>query len=327
MDTRNKKLELKLANLPSSPGVYLFRDAKGKPIYIGKAKNLKNRVRTYFQSPDRLIERTRRMVAKVDDIELLETRNEIESLILEANLVHEHKPRYNVALKDDKHFPYIKVTTNEPFPRVLVVRRLEDDKATYFGPYTSAKGMRRTVAFLCRLFKIRSCNLVIPAPEGKKHQVCLDYHIDRCKGPCVDLQSREDYAESVRSVIMALRGKSRRLIDETQAKMEEASKNLDFEAAREYRDRIEALKSVMVRQSVDVGETVDRDILAVAREGSVGLAVVMQVRDGVLIGRQDFQLSADPEETDLNMLETFVTQYYNHQPNLPDEICLPHHLP
>jgi len=327
MDSRDNNLELKLANLPSAPGVYLFRDDKGKPIYIGKAKNLRNRVRTYFQSPDRLAERTRRMVAKVADLELMVTRNEIESLILEANLVHEHKPRYNVALKDDKHFPYIKVTTNEPFPRVLIVRRLENDKATYFGPYTSAKGMRRTVAFLTRLFKIRSCNLVIPAPEGKKHQVCLDYHIDRCKGPCVDLQTQEEYAENIQSVLMALRGKSKKLIDRTRQKMETASKNLDFEAAREYRDRIEALQSVLQKQSVDVGEVVDRDIIAVTREGTVGVAVVMQVREGVLIGRQDFQLSADVEETDQNVLETFVTQYYNHQPNLPDEVCLPQQLP
>jgi len=327
MSTRTKDLELKLANLPSAPGVYLFRDATGKPIYIGKAKNLKNRVRTYFQSSGRLVERTRRMVAKVADLELMETRNEIESLILEANLVHEHKPRYNVALKDDKHFPYVKVTTNEPFPRVLIVRRVEGDKATYFGPYTSSKGMRRTVAFLTRLFRIRSCNLIIPAPEGKKHQVCLDFHIDRCKGPCVGEQSEDDYAENVQSVIMALKGKSKKLIDQTREKMKEASKSLDFEAAKEYRDRIEALQSVLVRQSVDVGEVVDRDILAVSRESSVGVAVVMQVREGVLIGRQDFQLSADAEESDRKVLESFVTQYYNHQPNLPDEICLPKHLP
>lgn len=326
MGTRSKNLELKLANLPAAPGVYLFRDAKGKPIYIGKAKNLKNRVRTYFQSPGRHIERTRRMVAKVADLDLMVTRNEIESLILEANLIHEHKPRYNVALRDDKHFPYIKITTNEPFPRVLIVRRFEGDKATYFGPYTSAKGMRRTVAFLTRLFKIRSCHLIIPAPEGKKHQVCLDYHIDRCKGPCVGYQTEEDYAENVQSVIMALKGKSRKLIDQTREKMEKASQNLDFEAAREYRDRIEALQSVLVKQSVDVGEVVDRDILAVAREGTTGVAVVMQVREGVLIGRQDFQLSADVEETDENVLETFVTQYYNHQPNLPNEVCLPQQL-
>ncbi|MCP4685195.1 MAG: excinuclease ABC subunit UvrC [bacterium] len=327
MNSGKKDLDLKLANLPSAPGVYLFRDATGKPIYIGKAKNLRNRVRTYFQSSGRLMERTRRMVAKVADLDLMVTRNEIESLILEANLVHEHKPRYNVALKDDKHFPYVKVTTHEPFPRVLVVRRLENDRATYFGPYTSSKGMRRTVAFLTRLFKIRSCNLIIPAPEGKKHQVCLDFHIDRCKGPCVDLQSQEDYADNVQAVIMALKGKSKKLIDRTREKMEAASKELEFEAAKEYRDRIEALQSVLVRQSVDVGEVVDRDILAVTREGSVGVAVVMQVREGVLIGRQDFQLAADPEESDRKVLETFVTQYYNHQPNLPDEICLPKDLP
>ena len=325
MSARNPELELKLKSLPTSPGVYMFLNAHGKPIYIGKAKNLRNRVRTYFQSSGPVMDRTRHMVAKVVDLELIVTDNEVESLILEANLVHEHHPRYNVALKDDKHFPYLKIT-DEPFPRLLIVRRFEKDKALYFGPYTSAKGMRRTHKFLSHLFKIRSCNYVIPPPEGKTLQVCLDYRIGRCKGPCEDLQTQEDYAEAIEAVKMALNGHTRQLIEDLTDKMQAASDELRFEDAKTFRDQIEALHSIMQKQNVDIGELVDRDIIAIAREGSDSMAVVMQLREGVLIGRQDFRLVANVEDNDTTILEAFFKQYYNHQPNLPDEICLPFEL-
>ncbi|MBN1211412.1 MAG: excinuclease ABC subunit UvrC [candidate division Zixibacteria bacterium] len=327
MAKKSEKLELKLKNLPTSPGVYLFKNAQDKIIYIGKAKNLRNRVRTYFQNGDRLDPKTRRLVTNIAGLELLVTDNEVESLILEANLVREHKPRYNVLLKDDKHFPYIKITTQEPFPRVQIVRRLEKDRATYFGPYTNSGGMRRTVTFLTRLFKIRTCNYVIPPPEGKTYQVCLDYHIDRCKGPCEDLQTVEDYREQVNAIIMILSGKARKLVDRLTEKMYAASEALQFEEARLYRDQVEAIQSVIVKQSADVGEVIDRDIVTVAREARDAVAVVMQIREGVLIGRQDFQLTADDDDTDETVLESFVTQYYNHQPNLPEEIFIPRELP
>ena len=322
----SKELALKLKNLPTSPGVYLFKNARGKIIYIGKAKNLRNRVRTYFQASNHHDAKTARMVSRVADLELMATENEIESLILEANLVHEHKPRYNVRLKDDKHFPYIKIT-NERFPRVLVVRRLETDKATYFGPYTNAKAMRRTLALLTRLFKIRSCSLTIPHPQGKPQEVCLDYHIKRCGGPCAGHQTEEDYNQLVKGVVMVLSGKSKELVETLTEKMYAASEALEFEQAREYRDQAQAIQDLMVKQRVDVGQVVDRDIVSIARESGDAVAVVMQIREGVLIGRQDFQLAAEVEETDENVLETFVTQYYNHQPNLPQEVFLPLDLP
>lgn len=320
------ELELKLKNLPTAPGVYLFKDAGGKIVYIGKAKNLRNRVRTYFQSSGRLDAKTSRMMSRVVDLDLMATDNDIEALILEANLVHEYKPRYNVSLKDDKHFPYVKVTTNEPFPRALVVRRLAKDGATYFGPYTSAKAMRKTIAFLTRLFSIRACNLTIPHPQGKKQEVCLDYYIKRCGGPCQGLQTQEDYKELVDSLILALSGKSQRLIDRLNEKMRLASEAMEFEEAARIRDQIEAIKSVMMKQSVDVGELVDRDIVSIAREERDAVAVVMQIRDGALIGRQDFQLAAHVDDSDETVLETFLTQYYNHQPNLPEQIFLPFDL-
>jgi excinuclease ABC subunit C len=327
MDKVASDLELKLKNLPGNPGVYLFKDAGGKIVYIGKAKNLRHRVRSYFQSSGYCDAKTARLISRITELDIMETENSIEALILEANLVREYKPQYNVLLRDDKHFPYIKVTTNEPFPRVLVVRRLAKDGATYFGPYTSAKAMRKTIAFLTRLFSIRTCDLTIPHPKGKKQEVCLDYYIKRCGGPCAGLQTQQEYKELVDSLIMALSGKSQKLIDRLMAKMNSASDAMEFEEAARIRDQIEAIKSVMMKQNVDVGEMVDRDIVAIAREGRDAVAVVMQIRDGALIGRQDFQLSAHASDTDETVFETFLTQYYNHQPNLPQQIYLPIELP
>ncbi|SYZ73795.1 UvrABC system protein C [Candidatus Zixiibacteriota bacterium] len=323
----NEKLEIKLKNLPPNPGVYLFKNREGKIIYIGKAKNLRHRVRTYFQSARGLDAKTEGLVAAVDDFDMLVTDSEVEALILEANLVKEHKPRYNVNLKDDKHFPYIKVTVNEPFPRVLVVRRLADDGARYFGPYTSAKSMRRTLHFLCHLFKIRSCNLIIPHPSGKPYKVCLDYHIGRCGGPCEGFQSEKDYRRNVDAVIMFLSGKSETLIQSLTRRMEVLSRRMKFEEAAEVRDQIDSLEEVWRKQKVDAGKIVDRDIIAFAREERDTVVVVLQIREGILIGRQDFQLNSEPEESDEEIITEFVRQYYNHQPNLPKELFLPLGLP
>ena len=323
MNKQAEHLQLKLKSLPDSPGVYLFKDKRGKIIYIGKAKKLKNRVRSYFGSQDNLDHKTFRLMSQAADFDLMVTDSEVEALILEANLVHEYKPRYNVMLKDDKHFPYVKITTNEPFPRVLVVRRIEKDGASYFGPYTSAKYMRRTVNFLTQLFKIRTCNFVIPHPKGKQYKVCLDYHINRCGGPCEGLQSENEYRELVDGVIMVLAGKSKELIDQLSTKMSKASKGMNYEDAARLRDQIEAIKSVMIKQKVDVGEIVDRDIISVAREERDAIAVVMQIREGALIGRQEFQLTVDIDDTDETIIDTFVSQYYNNQPNIPQELFLP----
>jgi len=319
----NDTLELKLKNLPTDPGVYLFKNQSGKIIYIGKAKNLRNRVRSYFNSSRNHDPKTLRLVSTVRDLDLVVTDSEVEALILEANLVKEHRPRYNVNLKDDKHFPYIKVTLGEPYPRVLIVRRLEKDGARYFGPYANSKGMRRTINFLCRLFKIRTCNLTIPHPSGKKQKVCLDYHIGRCGGPCEKLQTEEDYRQAIDSVVLFLMGKSQTLIDNLRKKMTKASKDMEFEEAAELRDQVEALESVRQKQKVDAAQLLSRDIIAFAREGTDTVAVVFQVREGVLIGRQDFQLKSDVEEQDQEVLSAFVRQYYNNQPNLPGEVFLP----
>ncbi|MDF1544258.1 MAG: excinuclease ABC subunit UvrC [bacterium] len=327
MTSRTERFLLKLKNLPDSSGVYLFRDNRGNIIYIGKAKKLKNRVRSYFSAQAQLNPKTHRMISKAADVDLMVTDSEVEALILEANLIREHKPRYNVMLKDDKHFPYIKITTNEVFPRVLVVRKIKKDGAAYFGPYTSSKYMRRTVTFLSQLFKIRTCNFVIPHPKGRKYKVCLDYRINRCGGPCAGLQTKEEYGELVNGVMMVLSGKSKELVEQLTDKMKEASKGTDFEQAATLRDQIQAIQSVMTRQKVDVGEIVDRDIISVAREEKDAVAVVMQIREGALIGRQEFQLVVDIDEPAEILVETFLSQYYNHQPNLPGEVHLPLEIP
>ncbi len=319
----NETLKLKLKNLPTNPGVYLFKDKTGKIIYVGKAKNLRNRVRTYFQSPEKHDPKTGRLVAGIHDFDLMVTDSEIEALILEANLVKEYHPRYNVNLKDDKHFPYIKITVKDTYPRVLIVRRLENDGSRYFGPYTNATGMRRTINFLTRLFKIRACNLVIPHPQGKALKVCLDYRIGLCGGPCEGLVSEKVYREHIDNIIMFLSGRAETMIDNLRKKMELCSKRMEFEQAAEIRDQIDALESVRHKQKVDVGKLISRDIIACAREEREIVAVVLQVREGVLIGRQDFRLTAETDESNDDVISGFVRQYYNHQQDLPQEIYLP----
>ncbi|MEE9442671.1 MAG: excinuclease ABC subunit UvrC [candidate division Zixibacteria bacterium] len=319
----NKKLKIKLKNLPKEPGVYMMKNSRGKIIYIGKAKNLKNRVKSYFQSRGSADFKTAVLVTQVDDIELLVTDSEIEALILEANLVKEHKPRYNVNLKDDKRFPYLKLTINEPFPRLLVTRRVLRDGARYFGPYTNSAGMRRTLKFLMRHFGIRSCNYEIPSPTGRKYKICLDYHIGRCAGACVDEETPEEYKKHVDAVIMFLSGRQSDLIGSLNQRMNKASNDTRFEEAARLRDTIEAMESVWRRQKVDVAQNINRDVIAYAREDKDAVAAVMQIREGILIGRQDIQLKVSPDISEEDLLSGFLKQFYNHAENLPEEIFLP----
>ena len=319
----NERLKIKLANLPKQPGVYLMKDKNGKIIYIGKAKILKNRVGSYFHTKAHDNFKTALMVAQIDDIELLATDSEIEALILEANLVKEHKPRYNVNLKDDKRFPYLKLTLQEAFPRLLVTRRVVQDGARYFGPYTNAFGMRRTLKFLMRHFGLRSCNFEIPSPTGRKYKVCLDYHIGRCAGPCENFESQEEYKKHVDAVVLFLSGRQSELISGLKDKMQALSAEMKFEEAAKVRDTIDAMETVWRKQKVDVAQDVNRDVIAYARDGRDAVAAVMQIREGLLIGRQDMQLQVDSDLTEADLLSGFIKQYYNNAENLPDEIYLP----
>ena len=315
----------KLETLPDRPGVYMFKDAGGEILYVGKAKSLRSRVRSYFREAGPTHPRTVRLLERVADFDILSTDSEIEALILEANLVKEHKPRYNVSLKDDKRYPYIKVTTNEPFPRMLVVRRMRKDGARYFGPYTNVKGMRQTIKTLGRVFQIRSCNLIIPSPTHRKYRVCLDYYIKRCPGPCEDKITEAAYRQLIDSACLFLEGKEGRLIDEMTAHMNDAAEAMRFEKAAEWRDKLRAVESVRQKQKVADEDQADRDVLALARSEKVVAAVALQVRDGLLIGRQNYQLTVDVEDQDADILAAFIKQYYLNSPSVPDEVYLPFH--
>lgn len=322
---KKEELAKKLALLPPRPGVYLMKDKNGRIIYIGKAKVLKNRVRTYFQKRPVAHPRTAALIERIADFEILTTDNEIESLILEANLIKEHRPRYNVNLKDDKRYPYIKVTTHEPFPRLLVVRRMTNDSARYFGPYTNVKGMRETLKMLGRVFTIRGCNLTIPGQ--KKYRVCLDYFIKRCPGPCEDKISQQAYRKLIDNACRLLEGHGQSLLEDLTAQMKAAAARQEFETAAELRDKIRAISSVQEKQKISAGKLVNRDILALARAETIVSAVALQVREGLMIGRQNFQLSVNVGDDEAEILAGFIKQYYLNSPMLPEEVLLPCHIP
>jgi excinuclease ABC subunit C len=310
----------KLENLPTKPGVYLMKDVSGRIIYVGKAKSLKNRVRAYFHDSPPYHPKISTLISKISDFDILATDSEMEALILEANLIKEYKPRYNVNLKDDKRYPYLKVT-DEPYPRVLVVRRVKKDKAKYFGPYTNVKAMRHILKILRRVFPVRSCNYAIPS--NRKIKLCLDYHIKRCLGPCERRVSEEEYRDVIKNVLLFLSGKNNLLMEHLEQKMNEYSSQEQFEKAAGVRDQIKALESVTERQKVADIERVDRDIIAFARDKKDTSVVALQIRDGVLIGRQNFHLTSFKESTDREILSTFLRQYYMHSAVIPPEIIFP----
>ena len=313
-------IKTKLENLPANPGVYLMKDASGRIIYVGKAKSLRNRVRAYFHDSPPYHPKIATLISKISDFDILATDSEMEALILEANLIKEYKPRYNVNLKDDKRYPYLKVT-DEPFPMVLVVRRVKKDKAKYFGPYTNVKAMRNILRILRRIFPLRSCNHAIPST--RKIKLCLDYHIKRCLGPCEGKVTEEEYHEIIKNVLLFLSGKNNLLLEHLQKKMNEYSIREEFEKAATVRDQIKALESVTERQKVaDVGK-VDRDIIAFARDNKDISVVTLQIREGILIGRQNFHLTGFVESTDPEILSTFLRQYYMHSAVIPPQIVLP----
>jgi excinuclease ABC subunit C len=321
-------IKTKLENLPTKPGVYLMKDTSGRIIYVGKAKSLRNRVRAYFQDTPSYHPKISALISKISDFDVLATDSEMEALILESNLIKEYKPRYNVNLKDDKRYPYLKVTF-EPFPRVLVVRRVKKDKAKYFGPYTNVKAMRQTLRILRRIFPVRSCNVALPS--SRKIKPCLDFYIKRCLGPCEEKISEKEYREIMDNVCLFLSGKNEALLSHLKERMEHYAKVENFEMAAKIRDQIKALDSVMEKQKVADVEKVDKDIIALARDKPAGSAfggkdvfvVCLQIREGILIGRQSFHLIAFKESEDKEILSTFLRQYYMHSAVIPPEIILP----
>lgn len=315
-----------LEHLPTSPGVYLFRDAGGEILYVGKARSLRSRVRSYFRGGTTGAVRTRELVRRVEGVETIVVGSEAEALILEANLIREHRPRFNVQLRDDKRYPWIKVTVQEPFPRVFVTRRIRNDGARYFGPYTSVGSLRAALEVVKRLHTVRSCRYALPREAPSRP--CLDYHIGRCQAPCVGLQSQADYRGMITEILRILEGEVEGLRGEVEARMREASASMDFEAAARHRDVLQGLEALAREQRVQRVDGGDEDVVGIARDGDLGSAVVLRIRNGVLLGRETQRLSGVEAVDDAELLSTFTTRFYlglgTSRGELPREIVLPH---
>ena len=305
----------KLKLLPDSPGVYIMKDAHGKIIYVGKAVVLKNRVRQYFQSSRSQAPKVRAMVSHIADFETIMTANEVESLILEANLIKKHRPRYNIRLKDDKSYPYVKVTVQEDFPRVFITRRVMHDGARYFGPYTNVTALRDSLKLLRRLFPLRTCRIMPERP-------CLEYHIKRCLAPCVGKVSQEDYGAMIRAVLLFLEGRTDDVERALEQRMQHAAGAYHFEIAARLRDQLAAVRAAAQRQNIVTGAG-DQDAIGMARS-SVGVCVqIFFIRNGKMIGREHFLLRGSEEESDVDVLRAFLEQYYNQATFVPREVLLP----
>ncbi len=322
----NSLLASKLENLPNSPGIYQFKNDKGKVIYVGKAKNLKNRVKSYFNSSNNS-PKTEALVNKIFDLELIVTDNEIEALVLENNLIKKYKPHYNVNLKDDKSFPFIKIT-KEDFPQIYSTRNFVKDGSKYFGPYTNVKQMKSSLRMINQIFKIRSCkfNITEDSVKKKKFKVCLDYHIKKCDGPCEGLVSKEDYNEMVAQVIKVLKGKTEDLISDLENEMKQASESLQFEKAAEIRDKISRLQIINSKQKIVSDDFVDRDIFAVAFEGKDSSCSIFNIRNGKLISKKQLRLSLTGNEDLPEIYSSLLKFYYSETDDIPKNIiteCLP----
>jgi len=319
-----------VSRLPTDPGVYLFRDEEGDVLYVGKAKSLRPRVRSYLRSdPGRGI-RLQELVHRIHAVETIVVGSEAEALILESNLIKEHQPRFNISLRDDKRYPFIKVTVQEPFPRVLVTRRLQSDGARYFGPYTSVGPLRKALEVVKRLYTVRSCRYNLPGEAPSRP--CLDYHIGRCLAPCVGFQSEEDYRGMIDEILRILDGDVDALRSRAASRMEKASRELRFEDAARERDVLEGLDSLTREQRVESLEGGDRDVVGLARDGELGAAVVLRVRRGTLLGRENHRFRDLTEEAESDLLSAFASRFYlgrgreaTHE--LPREILFPGDFP
>lgn len=317
------ELKEKLDSLPRLPGVYQFKNADGKVIYVGKAKILRNRVRSYFQVGHDHDPKTKAMVSKAADLEVIVTDTEMEALILENTLIKKLKPRYNIDLRDDKSYPYI-VVTNEPFPRVFVTRKIRQDGSRYYGPYTDVKTMRFALKSVRDIFQIRSCRLPL-TEEGvrkKKWKVCLDYHIGKCGGPCEGLVTREEYHEMITQVEKLLKGKTRDLMAQLTEDMKGYSERLEFEKAGEAKKKLDAITVYTEKQKMVSLELIERDIIATVSEDDDGCGVIFKVRDGKLIGKQHFYLSNVSGRSESEMIETLIERYYIKAEYVPPEVYL-----
>ena len=317
-------LEEKLASLPDRPGVYLYRDAKAQVIYVGKAASLRSRVRSYFQASRPHDPKTDALVRHVADLEYIVTDNELEALMLEANLVRKHRPRYNIILRDDKHYPFLKLTTGEEFPRLVVARRVQSDGAAYYGPFYPATAMRETLRLTRQLFPLRTCSIKI---DGRLERPCVQYAIHRCNAPCTGWETREGYAKTVRDVQRFLEGKDDDLARTLTAEMEAAAAELKFERARVLRDQIQSLNKVRERQKIISIEPVDQDVIGVVRQGNDACVELFFVRRGRLVGQEAFFFDRVAGAPDGEILSAFLRQFYGKSVAPAPEILLSEEVP
>ena len=314
-------IQEELKKLPGKPGVYLMHDDKDEIIYVGKAISLKNRVRQYFQTSRNKGPKIEQMVTKIARFEYIITDSELEALVLECNLIKEHRPKYNTMLMDDKTYPYIKVTVKEAYPRVLFSRQMKKDKSKYYGPYTSAGAVKDTIELIRKIYKLRTCNRNLPKDIGKERP-CLNYHIKQCDAPCQGYISEEAYAEKVKKATEFLNGNFEPILKDLEEKMLEASENLEFEQAIEYRELINSVKQIAQKQKISNSDGEDKDIIAMASDKEDAVVQVFFVREGRLIGRDHFYLRIAPEEKASEILSSFVKQFYAGTPFVPKELML-----
>lgn len=311
-------IEEELKKLPGSPGVYLMHNAKDEIIYVGKAISLKNRVRQYFRKSTVKTAKIEQMVSNISYFEYIVTDSELEALILECNLIKKHRPRYNTMLKDDKSYPYIKVT-NEDFPRILFSRDMKKDKNRYFGPYTSAGAVKDTIELLRKIYHVRTCNRSLPKDIGNGRP-CLNYHIHQCDAPCMGYIGSDEYKASVKEAVKFLDGNYVEVLKMLEKKMYDASEKMEFEQAAEYRDLLNNVKAIAQKQKITSDEFKDRDIIAFAEEGFDAVVQVFFVRNGKLLGREHFHMTTTPMETGAQILSSFIKQYYSGTPFVPKEL-------
>ncbi len=318
--------EERLKLVPQAPGVYQWKDAQGTLLYVGKSKNLRDRMRSYFGAPQGLNGRIRRMVSQIADFEIIVTQSELEALLLEMNLIKEHRPRYNVLLKDDKSYPFIKVTIQQEWPRVFSTRNVQDDGSKYYGPYANAGSVRKTLDLLNRLFAFRpafACGDHKFQRHRRMGKPCLYHDIKRCLGPCVPgLVSQEEYRQAIVSVCRFLEGKSDQIVRDLRKQMEAAAEDLNFERAAYLRDRIKAIEQVLERQQVLRTVETDQDVIALAREADSAVVQVLFIRGGKLIGAEPFTLQGSEDRSDADLLESFLTQFYDRAPDVPPNLLL-----
>lgn len=319
------QIEEELKKLPGQPGVYIMHDAKDAIIYVGKAISLKNRVRQYFQSSRDKTAKIKQMVSKIARFEYIVTDSELEALVLECNLIKEHRPRYNTMLKDDKTYPYIKVTASEEYPRILFSRQMKKDKNKYFGPFTSAGAVKDTIELIRKIYRIRACSRKLPQDMGKDRP-CLYYHIHQCDAPCQGYISQADYQKSVKQAVGFLNGQYEPVMKYLEEKMRTASETMEFEKAIEYRDLLESVRKVAQKQKITSQSMEDRDIIAMAKDERDAVVQVFFVRDGKLIGREHFHMNLTGSESKAEILNSFVKQFYAGTPFVPHEIWVQEEL-